>query len=74
MYWSLFGQVDNNDLDSPYDVLSPESTIGLIVFGFWLLASVIVLLNMLIALINEAFERVKKARVYRANVGSGRGA
>ena len=60
MYWSLFGEINLEALNSEHDVLSPESVIGLILVAFWLLASVIVLLNMLIALINEAFDRVKK--------------
>jgi hypothetical protein len=60
LYWSLFGQLNLEELNSEYDVLSPESVIGLILVAIWLLASVIVLLSMLIALINEAFDRVKK--------------
>ena len=60
MYWSLFGQINREDLTSEYDVLSLESAVGKILFAFWLLASVIVLLNILIALINEAFDGVKK--------------
>ena len=63
MYWSLFGQANLEELHSEFDVLSPESAIGLILFAFWLLSSVIILLNMLIALINEAFDRVKNVSV-----------
>lgn len=64
MYWSLYGKIDYADLESEHDVLMPETTVGVIVFAFWSLSSIIVLLNMLIALINEAFEKVKKVSRY----------
>lgn len=60
MYWSLYGQIGYNTLDDGGDVIRPERTFALILFALWSLVSVIVLLNMLIALINEAFDRVKK--------------
>ena len=60
MYWSLYGQIDYRDLDSEHDALYPEAVFGLILFALWSLVSVIVLLNMLIALIDEAFDRVKQ--------------
>lgn len=59
MYWSLYGQVEYTELESQYDELTAETTVGLIVFALWSLVSVIVLLNMLIAVISEAFGRVK---------------
>ena len=59
MYWSLYGQIEYTDLQSTYDDFQPETTIGLVLFGVWSLVSVIVLLNMLIAVISEAFDRVK---------------
>jgi ankyrin repeat protein len=58
MYWSLYGQVDYEDLYR--EALHPESVFGLVLFALWSLVSIIVLLNMLIALIDEAFDRVKK--------------
>ena len=60
MYWSLYGQIQYDTLDDGDDAIRPETTFGLILFALWSLVSVIVLLNMLIALINEAFDRVKK--------------
>ena len=60
MYWSLYGQVNYQDLDNGHDVLRPETIFGLILFAVWCLVSIIVLLNMLIALIDEAFDKVKK--------------
>ena len=60
LYWSLYGQIHHEDLTIEHDALLLETIAGLTVFAFWSLASVIVLLNMLIALVNEAFDRVKK--------------
>jgi ankyrin repeat protein len=60
LYWSLFGEIDLDELNNAHGVLASESVIGLTLVAFWLLASVIVLLNILIALVNEAFDRVKK--------------
>ena len=61
LYWSLYGQIHYEDLTIEHDALSAETVVGLILFSFWSLVSVIVLLNMLIAVANEAFDRVKKA-------------
>jgi hypothetical protein len=60
LYWSLYGQIHYDELTIEDDALSVETIIGLIVFSFWSLVSVIILLNMLIAVANEAFDRVKK--------------
>jgi hypothetical protein len=56
----LYGQIHYDELTIEDDALSVETIIGLIVFSFWSLVSVIILLNMLIAVANEAFDRVKK--------------
>ena len=44
-------------------LLTLEMTVGLVVFGVWLLVSIIVLLNMLIALVNSALDEVQKVIV-----------
>jgi ankyrin repeat protein len=59
MYWSLYGLIEYSDIKGTYEDFQPETTIGLLLFGVWSLVSVIVLLNMLIAVISEAFDRVK---------------
>ena len=65
MYWSLYGQINYQDLDNGHGVLRPETIFGLILFAVWSLVSAIVLLNMLIALITEAFNTVKQINNYR---------
>ena len=59
MYWSLYGYVAPSDLADNNKVLELESMMGEIIFALWLLVSGVVLLNMLVALINAAFHRVK---------------
>ncbi|XP_062518071.1 short transient receptor potential channel 4-like [Corticium candelabrum] len=59
MYWSLYGYVAQSDLAGEHEVLWLERKMGEIMFALWLLVSAIVLLNMLIALIDAAFDRVK---------------
>jgi ankyrin repeat protein len=63
LYWSLYGFSELGELQAGTGVLGLESSIALLVFALWLLFSIIVLLNMLIALITEAFDRVKKQNV-----------
>jgi hypothetical protein len=60
LYWSLYGQIEFQELESEYEILRPESVFGTTLFALWSLLSTIVLLNMLIALIDEAFDKVKK--------------
>ncbi|XP_065835149.1 uncharacterized protein [Oscarella lobularis] len=65
LFWSLFGMIDYSDLSQDVGdthVLTIETTVGLFVFGVWLLVSIIVLLNMLIALVNSALDEVQKNR------------
>ena len=59
MYWSLYGYVAQSDLAGEHEVLWLERKMGEIMFALWLLVSAIVLLNMLIALIDATFHRVK---------------
>lgn len=57
LYWALFGLIDLEDFSNSnsYDRDS-ETAVGKIILALWLLLSVIILLNMLIALVTKAFE------------------
>jgi ankyrin repeat protein len=62
LYWSLFGQISYTDLQSEHDILQLQATLGEIAFGIWSVVSVVVLLNMLIALLSEAFTGVRQEK------------
>ena len=68
MYWSLYGNIAQSDLADEQEALLLERRVGEIIFALWLLVSAVVLLNMLIALIDAAFDRVKTVRNYFLNV------
>ena len=55
LFWSLFGEFDL----SSFEAEPPEEAVGLALFAVWLVLAVIVLLNMLIALISNAFQRIQ---------------
>eukprot|EP00118_Oscarella_pearsei_P023161 m.273528 g.273528 ORF g.273528 m.273528 type:complete len:542 (+) comp40578_c0_seq7:67-1692(+) len=56
LFWALFGLIDVDNFDVGK---SAETAMGQIFLAFWLGSAVIVLLNMLIALISNAFQRVQ---------------
>lgn len=58
MFWALFGLGDPNKVSlSPYENQLTE-TFGLLMYGAYHIASIIVLLNMLIASMTQSYERV----------------
>ena len=56
LFWSLFGLIDLESFEA--DQVA-ETAVGMIILALWLVLAVIVLLNMLIALISNAFQRVQ---------------
>ena len=56
LFWALFGLIE---LESFKAEQGAETSVGMILLALWLVLAVIVLLNMLIALISNAFQRVQ---------------
>eukprot|EP00118_Oscarella_pearsei_P007422 m.36347 g.36347 ORF g.36347 m.36347 type:complete len:1116 (+) comp32242_c0_seq1:411-3758(+) len=56
LFWALFGLVEKESFEQ---ALLPEAIVGTLLLAVWLVVSVIVLLNMLIALISNSFQRVE---------------
>ena len=56
LFWSLFGMIDLSSFEAERDL---ETAVGTILLALWLVLAVIVLLNMLIALISDAFQKVQ---------------
>lgn len=58
MFWSLFGLGDPRNVTlGPYHNQLTE-TFGLLLYGAYHIASIIVLLNMLVASMTQSFERI----------------
>ena len=55
LFWALFGEFDV----SSFEAEPPEEAVGITILALWLVLAVIVLLNMLIALISNSFQRVQ---------------
>ena len=55
LFWSLFGEFDM----TRFEAEPLEEAVGTIILALWLVLAVIVLLNMLIALISNGFQRVQ---------------
>ena len=63
MFWALFGFTDDTFFKTGSDVEdSAEVVIGTALFALWLIIAIIVLLNMLIALISNSFQKVQVIR------------
>ena len=57
LFWALFGIIELDDFDAIDQ--DWETVIGLILVALWLVLSVIALLNLLIALISNSFQKVQ---------------
>lgn len=63
LFWTMFGVVNENYVDMPQFVFA--ELIGRILYGIYTLVIVIVLLNMLIAMITNSFQKIEvKKHVY----------
>ena len=56
LFWSLFGMIELSSFEAERDL---ETGVGTVLLALWLVLAVIVLLNMLIALISDAFQKVQ---------------
>ncbi|XP_065839479.1 short transient receptor potential channel 4-like isoform X4 [Oscarella lobularis] len=56
LFWALFGLIELDSFEAESDT---ETAVGTALLALWLVLAVIVLLNMLIALISNAFQRVQ---------------
>ena len=56
LFWSLFGLIELSSFEAERGV---ETAVGTGLLALWLVLAVIVLLNMLIALISDAFQKVQ---------------
>ena len=61
LFWALFGLIDTDVFeDCPSaDCTSADSTVATVILALWLVVAVVILLNMLIALVTDAFSQVK---------------
>lgn len=60
LFFAVFGQTTNDDIN-PMPSLRPAWTEGFfkIIFGTYLLVSVIVLINLLIAMMSDTYQRIQ---------------
>lgn len=60
LFFAVFGQTTNDDIN-PMPELRPSWTEGFfkIIFGTYLLVSVIVLINLLIAMMSDTYQRIQ---------------
>lgn len=60
LFFAVFGQTTNDDIN-PMPDLRPSWTEGFfkIIFGTYLLVSVIVLINLLIAMMSDTYQRIQ---------------
>lgn len=60
LFFAVFGQTTNADIN-PMPDLRPEWTEGFfkVIFGAYLLVSVIVLINLLIAMMSDTYQRIQ---------------
>ena len=56
LFWGFFGMVEKDRLDSLYRKHTFTMFIGLLMFGTYLTIMVIVLINMLIAMMNNSYQ------------------
>ena len=60
MFWAVFGFADDTVFKTGSDVdNSAEVVVGTALYAVWCVIAIIVLLNMLIALINDSFQNVQ---------------
>lgn len=57
LFWTMFGMADQTYVDMPEFVLA--EFVGRILYGIYTLIIVIVLLNMLIAMITNSFQKIE---------------
>lgn len=64
LFFAVFGQTTTNDIN-PMRHLRPEWTEVLfkLVFGVYLLVSVVVLINLLIAMMSDTYQRIQVSRI-----------
>ena len=60
LFWALFGLIELDSFEAESDT---ETAVGTALLALWLVLAVIVLLNMLIALISNAFQRVQVIKI-----------
>lgn len=60
LFWTMFGVVNQEYVDMPQFVLA--EFVGRILYGIFTLVIVIVLLNMLIAMITNSFQKIEVKR------------
>lgn len=60
LFFAVFGQTTSDDIN-PQPQLRPEWTEGLfkLIFGTYLLVSVVVLINLLIAMMSDTYQRIQ---------------
>lgn len=66
LFWTMFGVANQDYVDMPEYVLA--EFIGRILYGIFTLVIVIVLLNMLIAMITNSFQKIEVSHFYTATV------
>lgn len=66
LFWTMFGVANQDYVDMPEYVLA--EFIGRILYGIFTLVIVIVLLNMLIAMITNSFQKIEVSPFYTATV------
>ncbi len=59
LFWSLFDLMDLDNLDSAHDNMFFTETVGIILYGVYMLIAAIVMVNALIAMMNNTYNKVE---------------
>lgn len=59
-FWALFGQIDLDSFHTKEKGFEPITYAGIIIFGVFNVAAVLVALNMLIAILNDAYTKISE--------------
>ncbi|XP_044173394.1 short transient receptor potential channel 4-like isoform X2 [Acropora millepora] len=71
-FWALFGQIDLDHLHAKEKGFEPITYAAVIIFGVFNVAAVLVALNMLIAILNDAYTKISKRRLTKNSRREGR--
>ena len=63
-FWALFGQIDLGFFHVKEEGFESITNAGIIIFGVFNVAAVLVALNMLIAILNESYTRISVSYFY----------
>ena len=70
-FWALFGQIEKEYFHIEEKGFESITNAGIIIFGVFNVAAVLVALNMLIAILNESYTRISVSYFYQVTYHGG---